>query len=92
MSTTSFAIRFTRCRLLLSTELRSADRYWHVRKKKDRIYPKEYTPAVVGMLWTMMAQFQTWFGSDPFLAYGIQVRLRNFVLQSFYSSCRHYHL
>ena len=60
-------------RLLLSTEIRSADRYWHVRKKKNRIYPKEYTPAVVGMLWSMMAQFQTWFGSDPFLAYGIQL-------------------
>lgn len=25
------------------------------------------------MLWSMMAQFQTWFGSDPFLAYGIQL-------------------
>ncbi|GMH53169.1 hypothetical protein TrLO_g11715 [Triparma laevis f. longispina] len=60
-------------RLLLATELRSADRYWHVRKKVNRIYPKEYTPLVVGMLWSMMAQFQTWFGADAFLAYGIQL-------------------
>ena len=60
-------------RLLLATEIRSADRYWHVRKKNKRIYPKEYTPAVVGMLWSLMAQFQTWFGSDAFLAYGIQL-------------------
>ncbi|GMH57006.1 hypothetical protein TrST_g9707 [Triparma strigata] len=60
-------------RLLLSTELRSAQKYWHVRKKEDRIYPKEYTPLVVGMLWSLMAQFQTWFGADAFLAYGIQL-------------------
>jgi endo-1,3(4)-beta-glucanase len=64
-------------RLLLATELRSADTYWHVRKrdsaKYPRIYPKEYTPLVVGMLWSTMAQFQTWFGSDAFLAYGIQL-------------------
>ena len=25
------------------------------------------------MLWSMMAQFQTWFGADAFLAYGIQL-------------------
>ena len=60
-------------RFLLATELRSSARYSHVRKTHKRIYPKEYTPAVVGMLWTMMAQFQTWFGPDAFLAYGIQL-------------------
>ena len=60
-------------RLLLATELRSADRYWHVRKDGPRIYPKEYQPLVVGMLWSLMAQFQTWFGSAPFLGYGIQL-------------------
>jgi hypothetical protein len=38
-----------------------------------RIYPVNYTPNVVGMLWSTMAQFQTWFGSDPFLAIGIQL-------------------
>ena len=64
-------------RLLMATELRSADTYWHVRshntQKHQRIYPTEYTPLVVGMLWSTMAQFQTWFGSDAFLAYGIQL-------------------
>ncbi|GMI40347.1 hypothetical protein TeGR_g9517 [Tetraparma gracilis] len=64
-------------RLLLATETRSADTYWHVRKEDSpehrRIYPVNYTPNVVGMLWSTMAQFQTWFGSDPFLAIGIQL-------------------
>lgn len=61
--------------LLTATELRSADNYWHVShsNKKKRIYPKQYTPLVVGMLWNTMAQFQTWFGSAPHLAYGIQL-------------------
>eukprot|EP00555_Chaetoceros_dichaeta_P010025 CAMPEP_0198261074 /NCGR_PEP_ID=MMETSP1447-20131203/9873_1 /TAXON_ID=420782 /ORGANISM="Chaetoceros dichaeta, Strain CCMP1751" /LENGTH=1095 /DNA_ID=CAMNT_0043948879 /DNA_START=58 /DNA_END=3342 /DNA_ORIENTATION=- len=62
-------------RLLTATELRSADRYWHLShsKKKERVYPEQYTPLVVGMLWNMMAQFQTWFGNAPHLAYGIQL-------------------
>ena len=62
-------------RLLTSTELRSADRYWHVRQtgKDSNIYPKQYKPLVVGIMWNMMAQFQTWFGNAPHLAYGIQL-------------------
>lgn len=63
-------------RLLTATELRSADRYWHVRqsgKKKGDIYPSQYKPLVVGIMWNMMAQFQTWFGNAPHLAYGIQL-------------------
>ena len=62
-------------RLLTATELRSADRYWHVWHGNDSrsIYPKSYAPAVVGMMWDMMAQFQTWFGNAPYLAYGIQL-------------------
>ena len=65
-------------RLLLTTEIRSAQRYWHVTKglhkaPYDRIYPAEYKPHVVGMLWSTMAQFQTWFGSASYLVYGIQL-------------------
>jgi endo-1,3(4)-beta-glucanase len=62
-------------RLLTATELRSADRYWHVRQTgpKAGIYPPQYKPLVVGIMWNMMAQFQTWFGSAPHLAYGIQL-------------------
>mmetsp|Transcript_5158 Transcript_5158/g.9805 ORF Transcript_5158/g.9805 Transcript_5158/m.9805 type:complete len:1224 (+) Transcript_5158:251-3922(+) len=62
-------------RLLTSTEVRSADRYWHVRQSgtKSGIYPEQYKPLVVGIMWNMMAQFQTWFGNAPHLAYGIQL-------------------
>ena len=62
-------------RLLLATEIRSTDRYWHVRQKNEStiIYPKSYTKNVVGMLWNTMAQFQTWFGNAPYLPYGIQL-------------------
>lgn len=50
-------------RFLAATEIRSADRYWHVYSpKRDQIYPDSYTPAVVSMMWDTMCQFQTWFG------------------------------
>jgi len=61
--------------LLTATEIRAADRYWHVRHSgpKTGIYPKQYKPLVVGIMWNMMVQFQTWFGGAPHLAYGIQL-------------------
>jgi len=60
--------------LLSASELRSADRYWHViEASKRRQYPVQYTPHVVGIMWNTMAQFQTWFGSAAYLAYGIQL-------------------
>jgi hypothetical protein len=34
-----------------------------------------YKPKVVGMMWSSLAQLQTWFGSEPWKSYGIQVRL-----------------
>jgi hypothetical protein len=45
-------------RLLTATEIRSADRYWHVRQTgpKSGIYPPQYKPMVVGIMWNMMAQ------------------------------------
>ena len=48
--------------IMAATELRSARKYWHVRQNdpKERIYPKEYTGNVVGILWQSMAQFGTW--------------------------------
>ena len=53
-------------RLLLATELRSADRYWHVRKNpKIRVYPKEYTPGVVGMLWSLSKYISPNFEPEP---------------------------
>jgi hypothetical protein len=38
-----------------------------------KIYPSEYKHHAVGMLWSTMAQYQTWFGSAPYLAIGIQL-------------------
>jgi len=62
-------------RLLTATELRAADKYWHVHQSvnKWRIYPTQYTPHVIGVMWNAMAQFQTWFGNAPYLPYGIQL-------------------
>jgi hypothetical protein len=59
---------------LTASEVRSADRYWHViEASKRRQYPTQYEPKVVGIMWNTMAQFQTWFGSAGYLAYGIQM-------------------
>lgn len=64
-------------RLLMATEIRSAKTYWHVQKPgtKDvaRIYPDTYEPRIVGMIWSMLAQEQTWFGNEEWKSYGIQV-------------------
>jgi endoglucanase Acf2 len=32
-----------------------------------------YEPKVVGMLWSTLAQQQTWFGAEPWKSYGIQL-------------------
>lgn len=62
-------------RLLTATEIRAADYYWHVRKHDEnmKIYPSVYAQNVVGIVWNAMCQFQTWFGSAPYLAIGIQL-------------------
>ena len=63
-------------RLLTATEVRAADRLWHVTRDKsgsNSVYPDEYSEAAIGMLWNTMAQFQTWFGNLPFFVYGIQL-------------------
>jgi hypothetical protein len=66
-------------RLLMATEVRSAKTYWHVQAPGtpgvSRIYPEVYEPKVIGMIWSMLAQEQTWFGNEPWKSYGIQVRL-----------------
>lgn len=47
---------------MAATELRSAQRYWHVIQsdKSQQIYPEVYDRNVVGILWNTMAQFGTW--------------------------------
>lgn len=62
--------------VMTASELRSARKYWHVSRSPDeaiKIYPSNYKLQVIGMVWQMMAQFQTWFGSAPYLVYGIQL-------------------
>lgn len=56
----------------------SAQIYWQVANADTpdmpRVYPEAYRPHVVGMLWSTLAQMQTWFGAEPWKVYGIQVR------------------
>lgn len=61
--------------LLTATEIRSAQKYWHIKRKgtADPVVPKEYTNNVVGIFWSTMVQFGTWFGAAPYLPYGIQL-------------------
>lgn len=37
------------------------------------MHADQYRSKVVGMLWSMLAQQQTWFGNEPWKSYGIQV-------------------
>lgn len=62
-------------RLMASTELTAAKKYWHVTSTNDpqRIYPKAYSATSIGILWNTMAQFGTWFGAAGYLPIGIQL-------------------
>lgn len=61
--------------VLLASEIRSTQMYWHVFPAQGgiKIYPSSYKQHVVGILWQTMVQFQTWFGGAPYLAFGIQM-------------------
>lgn len=60
---------------MTATEMRSAKRYWHVEHENEskRVYPAVYEPRVVGICWSTMIEFGTWFGREPYLVYGIQL-------------------
>jgi hypothetical protein len=62
-------------KLMAATEIRSTHWYWQVRKddQEKQIYPQSYEHNVVGILWSTMAQFGTWFGNSPHFIYGIQL-------------------
>eukprot|EP01035_Chromulina_nebulosa_P020063 gene20063-26049_t len=64
-------------RALMSTMLRTAQTYYHVQTRGNngsvRIYPDIYAGKSVGMLWSMMMEQQTWFGSEAWKSYGIQL-------------------
>ena len=61
--------------LLTATEVRAANRYWHVwtGPNHTNTYPPEYKQPAVGMLYETMASFQTWFSPEAFVSYGIQL-------------------
>lgn len=61
--------------LLTMTEIRAANRYWHVYSSHthNNTYPIGYKEPVVGMMYDTMASFQTWFSSYPLVSYGIQL-------------------
>ena len=60
--------------VLTATELRATQRYWHVyhNNPAKQIYPSSYKPSVVGIAWNTLVELRTWFGTSPYLAYGIQ--------------------
>ena len=59
-------------KILLATELQSVEEYWHVKPNSTIIEPF-YSENVVGIVWSVQAVFGTWFGTAPYLPYGIQL-------------------
>eukprot|EP00980_Cylindrotheca_fusiformis_P007333 scaffold1525_cov142-Cylindrotheca_fusiformis.AAC.133 len=61
--------------ILTATEIRSTQRYYQVfhSNQDKKIYPDVYEPNVVGILWSTMAHYGTWFGNNPYYIYGIQL-------------------
>ena len=60
-------------RLLLATEIRSVNYYWHMPSVSD-IYPSDFkAKKMVGILWDVKADYATWFGADPCFIHGIQM-------------------
>jgi hypothetical protein len=62
--------------VLTASEIRSTQKYWHVVQGdggSNNVYPETYEHSVVGIVWSTMIIFTTWFGNDPYLIYGIQL-------------------
>lgn len=58
-------------RVLLAMEVDGADTYWHQIPGDQAVY-KTYNKSVVGIVWTHLVQFGTWFGAAPYEVHGIQ--------------------
>jgi len=56
-----------------STSVSSSNNGATKHKAHINTYPKDYTKHVVGMMYDTMASFQTWFGPQDVLSYGIQL-------------------
>jgi endo-1,3(4)-beta-glucanase len=60
-------------RVLLSTEIRSTQKYWQI-KAGSPIYPEPFAAnKVVGVLWGNKVDYATFFGNGPELIHGIQM-------------------
>jgi len=63
-------------RLLLATEIRSSQKYWHMYPENFEIYDSVFAKnSVVGVLWSSKVDYTTWFG-------GKICSFRHFVLTS----------
>ncbi|OMJ25870.1 Endo-1,3(4)-beta-glucanase 2 [Smittium culicis] len=57
--------------LLLTSEIKSAQKYWQIRD--ESIYNNPFSRnKIVGVLWENSAEYTTWFGNNPEYIYGIQ--------------------
>jgi endo-1,3(4)-beta-glucanase len=60
-------------RLMLATEIRSAQRYWQITSESD-IYPSPFADTkVVGVLWSTKVDYATFFGNAVEFIHGIQM-------------------
>ncbi len=60
-------------RILLATEIRSAQKYWQIMEVDD-IYPDPYNDnKVVGILWSTKVDYATWFGGNTEFIHCIQM-------------------
>jgi endo-1,3(4)-beta-glucanase len=59
--------------LLLLTEIRSTQTYWHM-PSKSTVYPEVFAQnKMVGIIWSTKADYLTWFGDNPVYIHGIQM-------------------
>ena len=59
--------------LLLSMEMRSVKRYWHL-PATNSIYPENFRAnKMVGILWSFKADHLTWFGNQEIFVHAIQM-------------------
>ena len=60
-------------RLALSSEIRSAQKYWQITSSDD-IYPEPFNAnKVVGILWSTKVDYATWFGGNIEFIHCIQM-------------------
>jgi len=60
-------------RLMLATEIRSAQRYWQITSESDLYNPPFADNKVVGVLWSTKVGYETFFGNEPEFIHGIQM-------------------